>query len=198
MVSLIKLGVKFKPAKYIISLLQEGRVLANKNFGVTKAEVTHCVFNDLRVVKDHRDVGETAKIILKNRDSHIDYDSRGDVVRYAGDILDYMVLANILVYRPNGLYYLKTHEPEMLMSFVNCFDYFNGYDDFYNNDNLTPQMVSERAIDWFNYVNENIDKKYFKQTLQICLTVKTLKFTALTLTLKMNVMRQPITKLWKV
>ena len=91
--TLIDAGVKFKPAKYIASVLIHGNDRlkgSGKLFSISKAEATHCIFNDLRVTRDHRNPSEVVDLILENRRKKVDYDGTGDVIRYAGDILDYM------------------------------------------------------------------------------------------------------------
>ncbi len=72
---LIKKGIKFKPASYLIQVFLEGQKIAgDKKFGITKAEATHCIFNDLRVTRDARSPKKTAEFILKNREAEIEYD----------------------------------------------------------------------------------------------------------------------------
>lgn len=159
---LIMAGVRFKPAKYIISTLQAGRELEEGSFGISKAEATHCIFNDLRVTRDGKSSSQIAKLIIDNRASKVDYDRKGDTVRYAGDILDYMVLANILSYKPNGLYYLKTHEPELLEAFTSSNDYFTGYDHLYKIPQVSALAVRECNNAWFQYVNEGINPELFQ------------------------------------
>ena len=67
-------------------------------------------FNDLRVTRDGRPTIDTWKLIRENIQKDLKYDWTGDVVRYAGDILDYMVQANLLVKRPNNKYYINQVE----------------------------------------------------------------------------------------
>ena len=44
----IRNGVKFKPAKYILLLLQYAESTTGKREYITKAEACHCIFNALR------------------------------------------------------------------------------------------------------------------------------------------------------
>ena len=73
----IKAGIRFKPAKYLMQVMLEGKKLVGESekFGLTKAEATHCIFNDLRVTRDSRSPKETAELILANRKNEIEYDS---------------------------------------------------------------------------------------------------------------------------
>ena len=105
---MLQRGIKFKPAKYILSVLNLATTSSPNTVGLSKEEVTHCIFNDLRVTRDNRDPKTTLDLILSNRSNGTTYDTGGDVIRYAGDILDYMELANLLILKPNGQYYLKT------------------------------------------------------------------------------------------
>lgn len=160
--AMIRHGIKFKPAKYILLLLEEGCKLAESSFGVSKEEITHCVFNDLRVTKDGRSPKESAALILKNRSLGLHYQRGGDIVRYAGDILDYMQLANLVAYRPNGKYYLRTHEYEAIESIKSSNDYFSGYDDLYHLEYATASEVKETQSQWFAYVNQGVDPSLFQ------------------------------------
>lgn len=157
---LIDAGVKFKPAQFILKLLHEADSYLGKPLGINKAEATHCIFNDLRVTRDHRNVKEVVDLIIGNRKSKIEYDTQGDVVRYAGDILDYMVLANLLKVSHN-YYYLNRLENEAILAFINSNEYFEGYDDFYGTSFAASELNSIET-DWFEYVNSELDSQLFK------------------------------------
>lgn len=159
---LILHGVRFKPVKYILSLLIYGndqRKETGKLFGISKAEATHCIFNDLRVTRDNRKPGEVYDLIIENRHKGIKYDKRGDVIRYAGDILDYMVLANLLK-EDYGYYYLNGLEVEAISSFLIQDTWFTGYDKFYGSAVKLAELDGPK-VEWFKYVNGNIDPTAF-------------------------------------
>ncbi len=149
----INAGVKFKPAKYILRLLSEAEKQTKQSFGITKAELTHCVFNDLRVTRDDHPLDEVIDLILANRKQKADYDWTGDVIRYAGDILDYMVVADLLTFQGN-YYYLNKAENESIYAFLDSDVYFHKYDSLYGKPGLTSQDVSVFQDDWFHYVNQ--------------------------------------------
>lgn len=92
----IENGVHFKPAQYILKMLSYANKDGGNSVGITKYEACHCIFNDLRVTRDNEGVEKTWERILENRQNKLEYDQTGDVIRYAGDILDYMEIANLL------------------------------------------------------------------------------------------------------
>ena len=155
----IEAGVKFKPAQYILKVLIAGND-EKAHFSLNKAEATHCIFNDLRVTRDNRDPKEVVKLILSNRTAKIEYDSSGDVTRYAGDILDYMVLANLLK-ESHGYYYINGGELEAINAFISSSDYFKGYDEFYGNPNIDLTAIRLVEPQWFEYVNNKLSSDLF-------------------------------------
>lgn len=159
-------GVRFKPAKYLLRVFVNGNERlkdSGKLFKITKAEATHCIFNDLRVTRDCRNPKDVVDLILENRHHKVEYDSQGDVIRYAGDILDYMVLANLLK-EDNGYYYINGGEAEAISSFIIQDRWFAGYDNFYGR-NVTLSDLDGPKVDWFKYVNDNIDSASFRTDL---------------------------------
>lgn len=160
----IKAGIRFKPAKYLMQVMLEGKKLVGESekFGLTKAEATHCIFNDLRVTRDGRSPKETAELILANRNNKIEYDSAGDVIRYAGDVLDYMELADLVKLRPNYQYYLNTVNLETIQAFINDSSYFAPYQPLYSKSDLSLADVVLAQQDWFHYVNNKLDSSIFE------------------------------------
>lgn len=163
-VELINKGIKFKPAKYLLEVLMEGREILgdDKNFGITKAEATHLVFNDLRVTRDGRTPEETARLVLANREQNVDYDNRGDVIRYAGDILDYLQLADLVTLRQNYQYYPNTYNSEAMQAFIKDTAYFDKYNALYGKKNLGLPDVKAFQNEWFDYVNSNLNPDIFR------------------------------------
>ena len=159
----IQRGIKFKPAKYLIRVMLEGRKhVKDGKFGITKAEATHCIFNDLRVTRDQRTAKATALLIIENRNSSVEYDHDGDVTRYAGDILDYMELADLVNYRPNYQYYLNTSQLEALQAYIDNDTYFKPYERFYGLDKIEAADIAQTQDDWFAYVNKELDSAIFE------------------------------------
>ena len=108
--------IRFKPARTIIQVLMSGNKLlgeigSTKEMSLSAEEATYCIFNDIRVTSGKVTPEQIAKNIIDNRKNKIKYynpsdpktlsltgtaRSKGDMTRYAGDILDYMEIANLL------------------------------------------------------------------------------------------------------
>lgn len=162
----VKKGIKFKPAKYLLQVLLEGRKLTEDGkFGISKAEATHCIFNDLRVTRDGRSPKETAELIISNRGAGCEYDQSGDVVRYAGDILDYMELADLVKLRPNYQYYMNAANLVTIQAFVDSDVHFASYDELYKAADLQLSDVAATQQAWFGYVNNRLDSTIFEANI---------------------------------
>lgn len=157
----IEQGVKFKPAQYILQLLRYANRGGGNSIGITKAEACHCIFNDLRVTRDHEGVENTWKRIADNRKTRMTYDQTGDVVRYAGDILDYMEIANLLKTYDSRVYYINTLEEESVIKFCESNEWFDGYDDMIQNNHGSLEDVKACSDSWFAYVNRDMGNTDF-------------------------------------
>lgn len=171
----IQAGIKFKPCKFILELCQEGTKLQGKEFSLTAEELTFCAYFDLRVTTGKRTAKEVAQLILDNRKSAVEYThkyeqlttnkgeypSKGDTTRYAGDILDYMVLADLLKTKGTGYYYsLNTENQIKIKKHLDNQEWCSLYDEFYEKSDISKSAIRELEKDWFDYVNsfENIDE----------------------------------------
>ncbi len=152
----IENGVHFKPAQYILKLLKYANKNGGNSIGLTKPEVCHCVFNDLRVTRDGEGVDKTWKRIAKNRVNKLEYDQDGDVIRYAGDIMDYMEIANLLKTYDNYTYYLNPLEEEAIIKFIESSEWFSEYDGMISRREGTMTEVKECTNAWFSYVNRDM------------------------------------------
>lgn len=155
----IQAGVNFHPAKFIIDLFLEGQKLVeeNRQFSLSSSELTALAFNDLRVTAT-REFGpaDIAQRVMENRRQGVTYDQTGDVVRYAQDILDYMVLGDLLSKRPNtNSYYLKPQGLEAAMKISSRAPQFKGYEHFYTQHAIDTRDVSDVEELWFAFVNED-------------------------------------------
>lgn len=160
--------VKFRPVPYILAVMLEGQKLLSEGqtFGITKAEATHCIFNDLRVTTGVSSPKMTVELILANRANHLEYDWSGDVIRYAGDILDYMVLANLAKQKANNHFYANTTDLEAIQTFIVSIDeFFEPYEALYNKEALSVEAINELQEAWFNYLNEGLDMLDFKTNI---------------------------------
>ncbi len=157
----IQHGVKFKPAQYLIRLLKRGEDISGERAFVTKGEFCHCVFNDLRCTSNMENFDSVWNRILENRENKVNYNLSGDVIRYAGDIIDYMEIANLLISYDNYHYYLNPLENETLLLFENSKEFFNGYNFF----NPTLEDVKLNKNSWIKYVNRPMKETDFSTNI---------------------------------
>lgn len=157
----IKNGIHFKPAQYILKLLKYANKEGGNAIGLTKFEICHCVFNDLRVTRDNEDVKKTWERIINNRKDKVEYDQTGDVIRYAGDIIDYMEIANLLKTYDSHTYYLNTLEEEAIIKFIESSEWFSEYDTMIESCSGTMEKVKDCINGWFSYVNRDIQDTDF-------------------------------------
>jgi len=156
----IENGVHFKPAQYILKIYKIAQQNGIEHFGLTKAEACHCIFNDLRATTREEGPLATFKRIQNNKTDGAIYDQTGDVVRYAGDILDYMANANLLR-EFGGTFYLNKAEGLATTKFIDSKEWFGGYDSMIANRAGTIEKV--RALDeaWNSYANKGLDQTDF-------------------------------------
>lgn len=152
----VEQGVRFKPAQYILKLLRYANREGGNSIGITKFEVCHCIFNDLRVTRDNESVENTWKRISDNRKQRLTYDQTGDIIRYAGDIIDYMEIANLLKTYDSRTYYLNTLEEESIVKFCESEEWFDEYDNMISNRHGSIEAVKACSNDWFAYVNRDM------------------------------------------
>lgn len=157
----IEAGIHFKPAQYILKLLRYAELDTGKSAGLTKFEICHCVFNDLRVTRDQEGVEETWKRIEKNRRNHVEYDQSGDTIRYAGDIVDYMEIANLLKTYDSRTYYLNHLEEESIIKFCESSEWFSDYDEMIKKRSGSMEAVKSCIPGWFSYVNRDMEDTDF-------------------------------------
>lgn len=157
----IQFGVHFKPAQYILKLLKYATNIENGTVGLTKFEICHCIFNDLRVTRNNEGVEKTWERIRNNRKNKMEYDQTGDVVRYAGDIVDYMEIANLLKTYDSRMYYLNTLEEETIIKFCESTEWFDEYDEMIESQVGEIESVKKCSRGWFSYVNRDIQDTDF-------------------------------------
>lgn len=162
---LIEQGVHFKPAQYFLKLLQSGEASEGKHVYITKAEACYCIFNDLRCTRDNEDPSEAWKRIKYNRDHFYTYEPIGDVIRYAGDILDYMQMANLLVSYNSKEFYLNHRENEAILKFINSSEWFSEYDAMIRQRKGSYQAIRDCRCSWFEYVNRKAGNTDFSTNI---------------------------------
>ena len=152
---LLQKNVLFHPANYILRVIRELAQKEKKQAYLTKNEACHMIFNDLRATRDFRyeKVSEVAERILENRKQEVEYDSTGDVVRYAGDILDYMALANLLK-NYAGKYFANSSEKRALRQFLQNTNYF-----LYQDGEVAE--VSSQEKEWVLFATKPVEENVF-------------------------------------
>ncbi len=152
----IEEGIHFKPAQYILQVLESAEEDTGKRIGLSKEEVCHCIFNDLRCTTGLETPLATWKRIQQNRENERTYDSTGDVIRYAGDIIDYMEIANLLVSHDGKVFYKNTLESEAILKFVNSTEWYCGYDSMIKRKSGSLESIKQCVVGWYQYVNREM------------------------------------------
>ena len=129
---------------------------------ITDVEFCHCVINDLRVTRDHEDVSITIDRIINNRRSRIDYDSSGDIKRYALDILDYCVLSGLMQKDYAGKYFINKESENFFLCFKENTPLFNEYNQAKNLQDI--ELVKNSWIDFVNNKSKELILKLEKET----------------------------------
>jgi len=153
-------GIRFKPAQFFLKVLDAGEKYTKKRFYINKAEATHFIYNDLRVTRDKCAPIEVVERILQSREKNEELDWRGDVVRYAGDILDYMVIGNLLVQHANK-FYVNWNERAVITAFLESDLWFSDYDYLYGTD-FDVNVLNPIEDNWFRFVNKDLGEDLFK------------------------------------
>lgn len=156
----INQNIKFKPAQYFLKVLETGEKLTGKRFALNKAEATHFIYNDLRVTRDNCNTEDVIERILNNRENNQELNWQGDIIRYAGDILDYMVIADLLV-QHGSKYYINWGDRETVTAFIESELWFTGYDHLFKTKFQTSVLKPIEDA-WFQYVNKDLGKDLFK------------------------------------
>ncbi|WNF37189.1 DUF3883 domain-containing protein [Bacillaceae bacterium IKA-2] len=176
----LKHSVNFRPATYILKMLKYAEEENGVRAGLSKSEATHCIFNDLRVTRDLRPVASTWELILNNRKKGVSYDWTGDVVRYAGDILDYMVQANLIVHRPNLKYYINHVEDFAIQRFLKpTDDLFDYYEELPVISDIALNDVKRLEFAWVSYFNTERDESFFDTDILALLSNTTEEYKTL-------------------
>ncbi len=153
--------ISYSPCRWLFNLLLKTDVGS-----IDKCEFCHCAFNDLRVTRDHEPYAETAARILRNRQDGIAYDLAGDVVRYAGDILDYCALAELLVEQSDGRFVIDERNRDIVELFARSDVFFHEYEAVRPSE---MQRIRDLEPFWFAHVDRayqdlKLDVKKVRET----------------------------------
>lgn len=176
---MIEAGIRFKPAQYILKVLQAGERETGGRVYLLREEVCHCILNDLRCTRDGENPLIAWKRIASNRSAKCKYDKTGDVVRYAGDILDYMEITNLLTAHDGKKFYLNNLETETIQNFIASDKWFGGYDAMINSKSGNLDAVNREKENWFNYANTALEETDFKTDLFAFISANTDEYAAL-------------------
>ncbi len=148
-------NILFHPSNYFLRVIRNLMSIEKKEAYLSKGEACYMVFNDLRATRDpgYEKTHEVAQRIITNRKMKVEYDLTGDVIRYAGDILDYMVLANLLK-NFRGKFYQNSSEEKAIEKFLANTDYFKF-------DRKSLLAIKEKEREWVEYACAPIKKKLF-------------------------------------
>ncbi len=158
---LIQAGVRFKPVQTILRVFKAGNKTGGNSFCLSRGEVCHCICNDLRVTRDNEDAETTLRRIVENRQNSRKYIEDGDVIRYAGDILDYMQIAGLLKTHNGRDFYVNSASNGIILKYLSSNDRFEGYDDLYTKSIVMASDVEARQQKWEDYANREMPDKYF-------------------------------------
>ena len=84
------------------------------------------------------------------------------MVRYAGDIVDYMEIANLLVTYDSRMYYLNSLEEESIVKFVESTEWYSGYDRMITARAGSMSTINDNVEGWFRYVNRDLSATDFR------------------------------------
>ena len=158
---LIQAGVRFKPAQAILRVFKAGNKGGGNSFCLSRGEVCHCIFNDLRVTRDNEAPEMTLQRIIENRRNTRKYIEDSDVVRYAGDILDYMQIAGLLKTHNGRDFYVNSSSQSAILKYISSDEIFKGYDDLYSKNSVLASDVEERQAKWEEYANREMSDSDF-------------------------------------
>lgn len=169
--------IHFQPASFLINLLKKCP-LQSESY-ITKDEASHLIFNDLRVTAREETISKTWERIIEARKDKVNFDGRGDITRYAGDILDYMELANFVNLKGKN-FYLNKHEEDSINKFIENTKFFSEYSDLKKENKLTLENVKAIRVKWFSFVNRDLGKvdfttnvdSYISETEQIVIELQ--------------------------
>lgn len=142
-------GIHFHPLLWLAKFATSS-VSSQENLYIADVEFCHCVLNDLRVTRDHEDISLTIRRILKNRVDEVDYDAAGDTKRYALDILDYCVLAGLMLKDYKGKYFFREDAREFLAYFKDHAPLFTSY----QKEQSLQEIEALRSL-WIDFVNDS-------------------------------------------
>ncbi len=153
--NLLSQKILFHPANYFLKVIVELQKIEKSQAFLTKGEACHMIFNDLRATRDfkYEKVKDVANRIVSNRNKKVEYDLTGDIIRYAGDILDYMTLANLLK-NYAGKFFINSSESRAIKKYLSNNSYF-----IYASGR--PDDIAKREGQWVRFATDHVSQKIF-------------------------------------
>lgn len=102
---------------------------------------------------------------MAHRKSKTILENQGDFIRYGGDILDYLVLADLVEKKLDGKYYPKLKHLTLIYKYIENDRKFTGYDAFYGQDMIDTKDIEKLRPSWFSYANEEQNEIDFKSDI---------------------------------
>lgn len=175
--NVIDANIKFKPAQYFLKVLQAGESHTNKRFYINKTEARHFIYDDLRVTRDNCKPLDVVQRIIQSRHDSYKLDWHGDIVRYAGDILDYMTIGDLLIQHGNK-FYINWRDKKTIAKFIKSDVWFSKYDSFYE-ENFSVNDLKPIKDMWFQFVNKDLGQNLFKTDIVKYLEIEENTYTRL-------------------
>lgn len=148
---MVRAGVKFKPAQYILKMMK----IANSRYGkfaINAAEATHFIFYDRRVIAGGGTPDKALDRIMEARKEKTELDKTSDVIRYARDFLNYMVEADLLI-EFKGMYALNEKEAAAIKAIIADRSFFDGYSEVIKRDGSWDKEEYKKMdavwMEWF-------------------------------------------------
>jgi hypothetical protein len=158
---MVKAGVKFKPAAYILRVLRIGNQKYGE-FAINAAEATHFLFNDMRITVSAEEPTLPLARIKEAREHGLELDKTSDVIRYARDFLNYMVEANLLT-EYKGMYALNEKERAAITVIIANKDFFDKYSEVINADGSWDTDEYKKVdAEWMEWFADSVEDKVFE------------------------------------
>lgn len=148
----LKHNVRFKPAQFLLKLFVIGNQRF-KGFGVTGAEISNLVFNDVRVTAGQLSPREVLESLVRMRKGNTHFEGNSKQTQHGREFLGYMYLAGLLETEDaSRTFYLNTKEAPSIRYIIDNSDFFE-IPKLYINDIKTRKSTARDWQYWFGEVD---------------------------------------------